>query len=282
MTWRGPIGVAGCGAMGLPMAEALGRAGFEVYGYDVRPLAEFGDFAANMVGSPAELAERCDVVISVVRDAAQTRDLCFGKRSLFNTNSPPATLVISSTVSPRFVIALRDELPGSVALVDAPMSGAPVAARDASLSFMLGGESEHLAPLMPAFEAMGDSIFTLGTLGSGMTAKVLNNYVACAGVVTVRRAFARAQGLGMDIEALRAVMTASSGATWFGSRFDVIDWSHEGYSPDNTLGIIDKDVCASLDAIDGMAPPLGADAFDEAMLKALRALEPYIPLMEPS
>jgi 3-hydroxyisobutyrate dehydrogenase len=268
------VGVAGCGSMGLPMAQALQDAGFEVWGLDVRPANEFGAFRSRMIEDPAEFGRRVHVVISVVRDVAQTLDLCFERQALFAQPKYPRTLIVSSTLTPRFVPTLRSRLPADVALVDAPMSGAPHAARLRKLSFMLGGADDILDPLMPLFDAMGRHVFRLGPLGAGMTAKVLNNYVASASVVAVRRAYARARELGADLGALRAVMNVSSGATWFGSHFHEIDWSHDGYEPDNTIGILEKDVRSGLDAMAG-ATHAAPDAYDAALLEAIRALKPY-------
>ena len=105
---------------------------------------------------------------------------------------------------------------------------------------------------------------------AGMTAKVLNNYV----VVSVRRAYARAREPGADLQALRSVMKASSGSTWFGDHFDEIDWSREGYQAQNTIAILEKDILCGLDAVAG-ALRAGPDAFDVALLGAIRAMKPF-------
>ena len=244
------VGVAGCGSMGLPMAQALQDAGYEVWGLDVRPASEFGSFQSRMLEDPAEFARRVEVVISVVRDVAQSRELCFDRQALFTRAQYPRRLIVSSTLSPRFMPELRSRLPVDVTLIDAPMSGAPHAARLRKLSFMLGGPDDALDRLTPLFQAMGQHVFRLGPLGAGMTAKVLNNYVASASVVAVRRAYARARELGVDLEALRSVMKASSGSTWFGDHFHDIDWSREGYEADNTIGILEKDIRSGLDAME--------------------------------
>jgi 3-hydroxyisobutyrate dehydrogenase len=268
------VGVAGCGTMGLPMAQALQDGGYEVWGLDVRPASEFGSFQPRMLEDPSEFARRVQVVISVVRDVAQTLELCFDRQALFTRAQYPKTLIVSSTLSPRFIPELQGRLPRDVTLIDAPMSGAPHAARLRKLSFMLGGSDDALDKLMPLFHAMGQHVFKLGPLGAGMTAKVLNNYVASASVVAVRHAYARAIELGADLEALRAVMKASSGATWFGDHFDEIDWAREGYEVNNTIGILEKDVRSGLDAMLG-ADRAGPDAYDDALLAALRAMEPF-------
>ena len=268
------VGVAGCGSMGLPMAQALQHAGYEVWGLDVRPASEFGSFQLRMLEDPTEFASRVQVVISVVRDVTQSRELCFDRQALFTRAQYPGTLIVSSTLSPRFMPELRSRLPVDVTLIDAPMSGAPHAARLRKLSFMLGGPDDALDRLAPLFQAMGQHVFRLGPLGAGMTAKVLNNYVASASVVAVRRTYARARELGADLEALRSVMKASSGSTWFGDHFHDIDWSREGYEANNTIGILEKDIRSGLDAMCG-AERAEPDAFDAALLAAIRAIEPF-------
>ena len=121
MTDAEVIGVAGCGTMGLPMAQALARAGYAVWGYDVRPAAEFGTFADRMVEDPNAFAERVSIMISVVRDIPQTLDLCFDVQGIFKRERYPHTLVVSSTLSPRFLPELRRALPADVTVVDAPI-----------------------------------------------------------------------------------------------------------------------------------------------------------------
>ena len=90
----------------------------------------------------------------------------------------------------------------------------------------------------------------------------------------MRRAYARARELGVDLEALRSVMKASSGATWFGDNFREIDWSREGYEANNTIGILEKDIRSGLDAMTG-AERAGPDEFDAALLAAIRAMERF-------
>ena len=73
------IGIAGCGAMGEPIATRLLTAGFEVWVHDVRPRSDFGAIATYMIEDAVEFAGRCNIVISVVRDVSQTRSLLFGE-----------------------------------------------------------------------------------------------------------------------------------------------------------------------------------------------------------
>ena len=256
--------VAGLGAMGLPMARALAAAGLDVRGYDPAPGATAAAGAAGIesVAHP-DLAD-ADALVVVVRDAAEIDALCFDDEAAFARPPRPARAMLCSTVSVGAVHALRARLPGDVALVDAPMSGAPVAAEEARLSFMLGGADEDVDAVMPLVRAMGTVHHRLGPLGSGMRVKVLNNSVAAASVVAVRRALAEAARAGIDESVLLDVMRASSGATWFGDAFERVSWAREGYAPDNTMGILVKDVRAGIESADRKA-----DGWDAALMEAL-------------
>jgi len=267
------VGVAGCGAMGLPMAQRLADAGYEVWGHDVRPANEFDGFASRMVADAVEFSGRCNIVISVVRDAAQTRALLFGdSQGIVKGLQTSDVLVISSTLSPRFVRDLSEELPEGLALIDAPMSGAPYRARSGTLSFMLGGPDDVLERLTPLFKVMGGDIFRMGPASMGMTAKVLNNYCAATSVVATHRVLGMARALELDQRMLLKVMKVSSGSNWFADGINQIDWASEGYSTSNTIGIVEKDVESALDAV-SEHPAVAHALLDDALLASLRALE---------
>jgi 3-hydroxyisobutyrate dehydrogenase-like beta-hydroxyacid dehydrogenase len=277
MTTRKPekccIGLAGLGDMGYPMARRLMEAGYDVIGHDVRPAEDFPLLGKRFVADAGDFAERADIVFSVVRDAAQTDDLLFGRQGIATRKGGPDLLVVCSTLSPRYVLALKDRLPGRIELVDAPMSGGPYSAEEGILTFMLGGDGDTVFALDPLFRVMGQTIHHLGATGSGMTCKVLNNFVCAASVVAVRRAGLLAPELGLDPAKLREVMSSSSGASWFGNNFDRIKFAREGYDPANTMGIIRKDVGAFLDAVSGGDESLLQD-FELAVARGIETLPP--------
>lgn len=253
------IGMAGCGNMGLPMAQQLQKAGIEIWGFDVRPLSEFGEFQDRMIEDPSEFSDRVDIVFSVVRDWQQTQDLLFDVQAIFAQPNHPKILLISSTLSPRVLDEIQSRLPDDVTLMDAPMSGTVYRANDGTLTFMVGGPEKNVQELMPAFQVMGNEIHHLGPVGSGLKCKVVNNFVAASGIVAVRHALASAEAMGVERDTILEVMRSSSGSTWYGSHFNDIEWSLEGYDPTNTMGIVKKDVAAYLDAVDGL---VGRDITD--------------------
>ena len=95
------IGLAGCGRMGFGMARAMARAGLDVTGFDIRPVGEFGDFADRMVGDPAIFASDREVILTVVRDIAQTEALLFDDQAILSRAPALKYLVVCSTLSPR-------------------------------------------------------------------------------------------------------------------------------------------------------------------------------------
>ncbi|MEL6584924.1 MAG: NAD(P)-binding domain-containing protein [Pseudomonadota bacterium] len=256
------LGVAGCGRMGMGMARALATAGFEVHGFDIAPKD-----APFMVTRDTFWAET-EILFTVVRDAAETDALLFDDQEM--ARAPKLKhLVICSTLSPRYVTALRDRIPPHITLTDAPMSGAQIAADKARLSFMLGGDDATLDLLQPYFTAMGAHFHRMGAFGSGAAAKVLNNLVAASSVAATRTALDWGDALGLDEDKLLALMATSSGQTWFGSGFDTIEFARDGYADDNSIGILVKDVAAALDA-----SPEGADReLGVALMQTIRELK---------
>ncbi len=267
------IGIAGCGSMGLPMARQLLAAGQDVWGYDVRPTKEFGDFQSRMISNPIEFGTKVDILISVVRDYQQTLDLCFDDQAVFTLPNYPTTFVCSSTLSPRLLPDILARLPQNVAMVDAAMSGAPARAENGTLTFMVGGEFGAVECLTPLFKIMGSEVNHLGGMGSGMTCKVINNFVAITGVAAVRKAIIAARALGMDAKTVLDIMKTSSGSTWYGDNIDQISWAREGYDPSNTIGIIEKDMISFLDAVTSNTDVEIKD-FAASVLEIVRSMEP--------
>lgn len=256
--------------MGLPMALAMRNAGIEITGFDIR---RSNDFAAlPMEFDPAVFSRGLTALFTVVRDEQQTNALLFDDQAVLQHAKALEYLVICSTVSPDYIQKLRNQIPDHIEIVDAPMSGAVVAAEDARLSFIIGGKTGIIDELMLHFSAMGTSFHLMGDLGQGMTAKVLNNLVAAASVAATRTALAWGKDHGLPAKALLDVMNNSSGQTWLSSNFEEIEFSRDGYTPDNTIGILAKDVEAALST----APkddPGGALDLAKALITTIRELE---------
>lgn len=263
------IGLAGCGRMGEPMLACMRAAGFEASGFDIRTPQSYGDFAPAMTDSASRFADNLETLFVVVRDIQQTDALLFDDQAMVDQAKHLRTIIICSTLSPRYVRGLRARVPDHIALVDAPMSGAAIAAREMRLSFMLGGDQAEVQPLMPLFEAMGTSIHVMGDFGAGMSAKVLNNLLAASSTAMTRLVLEWADQLEIDEQSLLQLIDSSSGQNWFARNFSDIEFARDGWSQDNTIGILEKDVMSALDAA-----PHGADtALPVAVMTAIRNLQ---------
>lgn len=252
--------------MGAPMLAALHKAGYNANGFDI---AEVDPALQPLMLKDAVDIRQSHIVMVVVRDEQQIDNLLFDQQCVYADGTGPHMLIVSSTVSPAVIERLRDRLT-QIRIVDAPMSGAPHAAEQATLSYMLGGDDADIHYLMPVFETLGRDITHVGSLGAGMMAKVLNNYVVACSVVAVRRVLSRAQAAQLDIETLKKIMAASSGANWYGDNLEHISWARQSYDRNNTIGIIEKDVKCALAAAE-----TEADNFDNALLEALRNLPEF-------
>ena len=242
------IGVAGCGTMGLPMLEVLLKNNINAFGYDVLSHKNFLGLEDNFISSKKDFFQKVDIIFSVVRDINQTKELCEGKNGLFQLNSPK-TLIICSTLSPAFMSDFFKNAPENITMIEAPMSGAPMKAKDATLTFMVGAKINEYQNILPILNILGDKIHHIGQFGSGMSVKVLNNFVASCSVVAVRHVLSEAKYLNISNKQLLEILNCSSGKTWFSENLESIDWSKENYAKENTIGILEKDVNSYLDGL---------------------------------
>lgn len=253
------IGVAGCGRMGFGMLANLRKAGLHAKGFDVRPLdgieTDINAFAQDLT-----------TVFTVVRDTIETDALLFDIQGLVRKADKLQRIVISSTLSPKYVKGLRARVPDAITLIDAPMSGAQVKADAGTLTFMTGGAT---AEIMPALQAMGREIHDMGAFGAGMTAKVLNNLLAASSTAMTRLVLDWADVEDVDEERLLALIGTASGQNWLASGFDEIEFARDGYAADNSIGILFKDVASALDIA-----PNGKTELPLAVQTAIRGLTP--------
>ncbi len=259
------IGVAGCGRMGKPMLAALRSMGLRAKGFDV--VAKDSDWITT---DEARFGADLRTLITVVRDIDQTEDVLFGAQNFINAAPKLDRIIISSTLSPRYVRALRQRVPEHIVLIDAPMSGAQIAAERAELSFMLGGEPSHLDEAQMIFASMGKHFHRMGAFGSGMQAKVLNNMLAASHTAMTRMVLDWADEAGLDETALLDLIHTSSGQNWLASGFDDIEFARDGHDESNTIGILVKDVASAIDAA-----PDGADLTPARVIQGMiRDLKP--------
>ncbi|MFM9887966.1 MAG: NAD(P)-dependent oxidoreductase [Burkholderiales bacterium] len=220
MSARSAVGIVGVGAMGLAIAERLRAQRFPVTVRDIRRGREqlAARCGATIAKSPSDLAAHCPIVLSVVVDSKQTEDVVFGERGLVRGMRPGAVLLLCSTVAPAFAAFLARRLAShGVLMIDAPMSGGPLRARDGSMSMMLAGPEAARSKAKAVLAAMSNKRFDLGSRpGDGAAAKIVNNLMAGANLAAAAEGVALAIKLGLDPDRALDVVNASSGQSWIG------------------------------------------------------------------
>jgi 3-hydroxyisobutyrate dehydrogenase len=211
------VGFLGLGIMGSRMAACLRRAGFELSVWTHTPgkaEAWAGEHGAQAAATPAEVAEQCGVVITMVVDAAQVEAVLLGDGGAAHGARPGTLFVDMSTIGPAATRAIGERLSAHRArLVDAPVTGSAPRAEDGTLTIMAGGAPEDYARAEPLLAAMGELVVHVGALGQGQMLKLVNNAVAVVNAVTVGQALLAADATGVDLDALERVMGAGSGAS---------------------------------------------------------------------
>jgi 3-hydroxyisobutyrate dehydrogenase len=209
------VGFVGLGRMGAPMAANLAAAGFEL-GVWNRSIARAEQMAlqtnATVCATPRELAENCDVVISMLADDAASEQVHVGEAGLFAAVGGARHLIVMGTLSPRHVQQLAARA-GDRVVLDAPVSGSVDAARDAELMIMVGADAAAIEPVRPVLEAMSREILCLGSVGRGATMKLAINMLIHGLNQTLAEALTLAEAVGIaPADAYRAIEESAAAA----------------------------------------------------------------------
>lgn len=203
------IGFIGLGIMGRPMALNLLKGGFDLTVWarraaSMQPLTEAGAKAAT---NPAELADKVDLIISMVADAPDVEQVMLGATGVTAAGKTGLIAVDMSTILPAAArnIAARLQVLG-VDFLDAPVSGGEVGAIAGTLSIMVGGSTSAFEKAEPVFACMGKNIVHVGDSGAGQVAKAANQIITGASVLTVAEALNFAAKNGVDPAKVRQAL----------------------------------------------------------------------------
>ena len=274
------LGFIGLGNMGKGMALNLAKAGYPLTVHDIRPepVQELVKAGAKAAGSPRELAENSEVVITMVTSSPHVEQLMFGPDGVLAGLKKGGIIIDMSTIDPivtRKVAAAAAEK--GIDMLDAPVSGAPPKAADGTLSIMVGGKKELFEQCKPILEVMGEKIIHTGDVGMGEVVKLANNLAAAIAGIGVFEGFLFGVKLGADPKVLYNVMSASSGNSWvLQTRVpypNVIPGSpaNEDFAPGFTVDLMAKDLGLILSAAEATKIPLLAGSLTRQMVEAAQA-----------
>ncbi|MCM2494099.1 NAD(P)-dependent oxidoreductase [Burkholderia glumae] len=244
------VGVIGLGAMGLGVARSLLRAGFRVHACDVRDsvLDAFAAEGGIRCATPAELGARCEVVITLVVDAAQTDTVLFGEHGAVPAMRPGTVVISSATVAPEFAqqLGARVEAAGLL-MLDAPVSGGAARAASGQMTMMSSGPAAAYAACEDVLAAISAKLYRLGAEhGAGSKVKIINQLLAGVHIAAAAEAMALGLREGVDADALYEVITHSAGNSWmFENRVPHI--LNGDYAPLSAVDIFVKDLGLVLD-----------------------------------
>ncbi len=266
------VGFIGLGIMGRGMARNLRAAGFPLYVYNrtASRMTELADSGAVATTSPADLATRCDVVITCVSDTPDVEAVIDGPTGVI-AGMRAGTLVIDmSTISPQATVALAARINAKGgSMLDAPVSGGSEGAAKGTLSIMVGGSDVDFARALPVFQAMGKNIVHVGAQGAGQTVKLVNQILVVGNALAMSEALLFAQAGGVDVtKALAAVSGGAAGSWMLSNRGPQIlnrDWR-----PGFTIDLQQKDLRLVLDAADDVGVPLPGTALIFQLYRTLQ------------
>jgi len=214
---RRRVGWIGTGVMGASMCGHLVAAGHEVVVTSrTRSKAEgLVAAGATWADTPAGVADGADVVLSMVGYPTDVREVLLGPEGALTTAREGAVLVDMTTSDPALAVELASAAGGrGVHVLDAPVSGGDLGARNGTLSIMVGGPAEVLESVRPLLKLLGTTIVHQGGHGAGQRTKLVNQVLVAGNMVAVSEALVYAHRSGLDVSQVLASVTSGAAGSW--------------------------------------------------------------------
>lgn len=211
------IGFIGLGIMGRPMAKNLMKAGYELVVYDINkePVRELVSLGAEEGFSPKDVAERTDIIITMLPDSPQVKEVILGENGVLEGAKKGSIIVDMSSIAPAVSkeIAMKAEEKG-IDFLDAPVSGGEPKAIDGTLAIMVGGKKEVLDKCYDILSKMGSSIVHCGEVGAGNITKLANQIIVALNIAAMSEALVLGTKAGVDPETIyKAIRGGLAGST---------------------------------------------------------------------
>jgi 3-hydroxyisobutyrate dehydrogenase-like beta-hydroxyacid dehydrogenase len=220
------IGVIGLGNMGLPIALNLINDGFKLKVLDKRsePVKACIEAGAEEAADVASIADDCDIFQLVVENDEEVLSIVTDEGGILSKAESNTVIIVHSTVTPQTMIKLSEKAKEKgVVVLDAPMSGGDIGAKEGTLTLMLGGPTEYVEHCQPIFNTIGDDIFHTGSIGAGQAAKLANNIMAHGNHLVALEAIKLADAYGIDEQTMVSVAEVSTGRSWMTENWGFYD-----------------------------------------------------------
>jgi 3-hydroxyisobutyrate dehydrogenase len=261
------IGFIGLGVMGKSMAANLLKAGFEVFVYTRTKdkASELLSQGAKWASAPKEIAQRANVIISMVGYPSDVEEIYLGENGLIENGKQGTYLIDMTTSTPTLAVKIAEEAKKrGMESLDAPVSGGDIGARDAKLTIMVGGSSEAFEAVRPIFDILGSNVVHQGPAGSGQHTKMCNQIAIASNMIGVTEAISYAKKAGLDPDRVLRSISSGSAGSW--SLSNLVPRMVEGdFEPGFYIKHFIKDMKIALDEAERM----GMDAPGLSLSKSL-------------
>lgn len=212
------IGFIGIGSMGKYMAENILNSGYQIFLFDVNPiaLANFkGKDGVTIASSASEVGENVSTVITMLPDSPNVEEAVLGQQGLSVMLKEGSVVIDMSTIAPKIARKIGLDLKKKgIDFLDAPVSGGQKGAREGTLSIMVGGEQKIFNLVLPILQVMGKTIVHVGPTGSGQSVKICNQVIVGMNIQAICESFAIGKAEGLDLRKLREVLMGGAANSW--------------------------------------------------------------------
>lgn len=265
------IGFIGLGVMGRPMARNLLKAGNKLAVYDLSPagVAELAAAGAAACSSAKDVAEKSDVIITMLPDGPDVEKAVLGPNGVLESARSGSTLVDMSSINPivsqKIGKACAEK---GVEFLDAPVSGGEPKAIDASLAIMVGGEHAVFTKLSPILRTMGGSVTLTGPVGAGNMTKLANQIIVACNIAAMGEALVLATKAGLDPEVVfNAIKGGLAGSTVLNAKAPMV--IARNFKPGFRIRLHQKDLRNALLAAEEFKVPLPLTGIVQGLLMSL-------------
>ena len=267
------IGFIGLGVMGKPMSLNLLKAGYNLTVFDIKKeaLADVVKAGAIEGGSPAFVAAKSDVIITMLPDSPQVEDVILGKKGVLEGARPESLIIDMSSIAPAVAVRIAKAAAGQgIGMLDAPVSGGEPKAIDGTLSIMVGGETAHFEQAKEILLFMGASAVLLGGIGSGNICKLANQIMVAIHLAAMSEAMVFAEKAGVDSEKVfQAIRGGLAGSTVLDAKMPLV--LERNFKPGGPIRMHTKDLVNVRDTAFDMDAPIPLTTQVMEFMKALKA-----------
>ena len=267
------VGFVGLGVMGAPMALNLQQAGHPlvVHNRSRGPVEELVAAGAEAASSAREVAERADVVITMLPDSPAVEDVVLGSDGVLDGASDGDLLIDMSTIHPTVSVAIAGAAgERGVRVLDAPVSGGDVGAREGTLSIMVGGQEADLERARPLLEVLGKTIVHVGDHGAGQVVKACNQVVVAVTIAAVSEALVLGSKAGVEPDRILDVLGGGLAANRV-MEMRRRNFLEHDFTPGFRVDLHHKDLDIALESGSAYGVPLPVTGLVQQGFRALRA-----------